>query len=824
MRNQLFMTTILAGNLLVFPAAAYSIKEDNIELNTIFKDGIVNESISSASGQPYTGFFTSDNISVTPVKETSTAVQAYYGGGVVFKGKTVNFVGANGLIAWDKGSKIIVEGDDITIVSTADGDLKYGIQAQNQGKVSVTGKNIDITAKNIGVQVANGTKGNQQPLATLDLTADNINITGGAAAVSAMSYGIATLEGNVTLKGKNAIFVRGDASVFINKSGEHTVKMDGDINFNYEDKTSGAAIDALVDVTLNGKDSYWKGNTVVQYENAKPSEDKLKVTGSTITLKNGAIWEATPITDDFGDTKGFGYVALNNLKIENGTVNILDANHGISVDNINATDGIITGGVLNVNNNMTVSGDLTIDNVTSGDGIITFNEGTVLNVKQGITRIENEVKSKGTVVYMALAAGTKSIEMNDIFTNENNLTDEYDNLVNITLADNLLYKFVQRENDLSFYEVEQKPITEVADSLGVSKDDAGAILAAVSGGEADGNEAFNNIVSILNEAAQKGDGAAISDAANLGADSNPVVRTVETDLHNMVFAAVSDELSGADGAIAISEYEDAPFKRIKVWARGLFNYLDKEKTSKARGFDADIRGVAFGLDKQIDRAVKLGVGYAYNEADVSSQKRSTDVDTHTAFVYGQYKPSDWYVNTIAAYNWSDYDEKKSVLGYNNNAKYDVKSLGVSVMSGYEMKRGGVDLTPEAGMRYAHIAQDSYSDRLGNHIGSNDSDILTAVAGIKAGKAFMGGDMTIRPEVRAALTYDLVDDGNNANVILANGAAYRVNGEKLERLGFELGAKVASEVADNFEVAAGWEGRFRKDYNDQTILLNAKFMF
>ena len=79
-------------------------------------------------------------------------------------------------------------------------------------------------------------------------------------------------------------------------------------------------------------------------------------------------------------------------------------------------------------------------------------------------------------------------------------------------------------------------------------------------------------------------------------------------------------------------------------------------------------------------------------------------------------------------------------------------------------------------------------------------------------------------MKAAVTYDLIDDGNNANVVLANGAAYHVNGEKLDRLGFELGAKVATDVTDNLEISAGWEGRFRKDYNDQTAMLNAKYKF
>lgn len=472
---------------------------------------------------------------------------------------------------------------------------------------------------------------------------------------------------------------------------------------------------------------------------------------------------------------------------------------------------------------VTVSKDasLTLDGGISGDGSLKLEENTTLNVKQGVTEIANEVSSEGTTVNVTLKGGESSIDLNQIFTNEAN----ENSLDNIKLGENSLFDFVQDDEDTSVWNANQKSADEVAAALGATGSEAAAVLALVSGGADTGNEAFDSVAEALNDAAQNGNGAAAKEAAKLGADANPIVRTVETDLHNMVFAAVTDELNGASGAMAEGKSSGDAFKQVKAWIRGMFNHADKEATSKASGFDANIYGVAMGIDKQIDHAVKVGAGYAYSQTDVSAHGRDTDVDTHTAFVYGRYQPADWYVNTVVAYNWSDYDEKKSVLGSNANAKYDVESLGVQSMFGYETKLGGYDVTPEAGLRYVHISQDAYHDRLGNRTGSNDSDILTAVIGTKVAKNYaLDSETVIRPELKAAVTYDLIDDGNNANVVLANGAAYRVNGEKLDRLGFELGAKVATDVTDNLEISAGWEGRFRKDYNDQTAMLNAKYKF
>lgn len=307
----------------------------------------------------------------------------------------------------------------------------------------------------------------------------------------------------------------------------------------------------------------------------------------------------------------------------------------------------------------------------------------------------------------------------------------------------------------------------------------------------------------------------------------PMVQKTQTETANQVFGAVSTRLTG--GSISTGgegmASGDNIFKRGAMWVQGLFNKSKLDDTSKAKGFDADSSGIAFGAEKFVNDDVKVGIGYAYTNTDIDGFMRDTDVDTHTAILYGEYKPSNWYVNGIATYGWSDYEEKKSVAGVGVKADYDVETFGLQAMTGYDMNINGLGVTPEAGLRYVHIKQDAYKDSADQRVSANDSDILTGVIGAKVSKNFeLSNGMNIKPEARIAATYDLMNDDVNSVVTLANGSAYAVEGEALDRFGMEFGAGVTAEVNDNVELSLGYEGKFREDYQDHTGLINAKYKF
>lgn len=641
---------------------------------------------------------------------------------------------------------------------------------------------------------------NKGNLGTLDGVTfeDNTAETNGGAILNSNGGKIASITNSIF---KNNTSTNGGGAAIYNKGGEIAEISNTVFEGNIAKKGNGGAI--------------FNGGT----------------TAANITLDNVQFIGNQAANGSGGAISTSGVVNIANATFENNSASTgggaINVDGTVKLSGENTFSGNKVGDKLNdinLNQNngqakVDVSGTLTLDGGISGEGTTSFADNTKLNITENTTFGEDVAITIGenTELGLIVDSGEESAEFD---------TSKLLGGNGFTLADNALYNAIV--GDDGKVTMEQKSADEAAASLGLSGSQAEAVLGAISGGSSD-NANFNSFREALNQHLQSADKAQVSNGTGaadlLTADANPVIRSVETGIHNMVFSAVSDELNGTSAAMAEGKSSGDAFKQVKAWVRALFSHSDHESTSKASGFDTNSDGVAMGIDKQLDNRTKVGLGYAYSSTDISSGIRDTDVDTHTAFVYGQYKPANWYINTVVAYNWSDYSEKKAALGFNANADYDVESWAVQSLYGYEMQLNGYDVTPEAGLRYAHISQDGYTDALGTSVAANDSDILTAIVGAKVAKDYaLDSDTIIRPELRAAVTYDLVDDANNSNVVLANGVAYRVNGEKLNRLGFELGAKVATDVSDNWEISLAYEGGFREDYQNHTGMLNAKYKF
>lgn len=355
----------------------------------------------------------SENINIS-VTNTEGEARAVYAGAFTDKDKHVINGGTLNL------------GDDTTKNVTVKVNAKKdalglnAIRSTNNSEVepgiinNVKGENVSIEANSaeglaVGIWAQNNKTVNDGNPSTVKIDADNtyINVTSGNKVPTAGEYnniGIVNysgakviINGNLTVESGTFLSTRGGAITEINKDGKGTVKINGDINFNYDQPTSGTSVDAIVDLNLTTQDSVFNGNIFVN-GNPYPPDGKKEVGGMTLGLANGAQW----------NTNKNSFV--NKLNFNDGIINV-NGGEGqeVKLGDINGSGGTV---------NMLTSSDLK-------------------TAKLSIGTIESDAVNKIDLKAKAAAGPKLTINYTGITADDlNNVTDDLGGLAkNISVAE-----------------------------------------------------------------------------------------------------------------------------------------------------------------------------------------------------------------------------------------------------------------------------------------------------------------------------------------------------------------------------------------------------
>ena len=321
-----------------------------------------------------------------------------------------------GAISLGSGSSTIV------INSSIERGSSYGVLVfdnssahSNQLKLDLTGDTISISAENkdgyagalhVSSDVTVSDKDNNNTVNIVSKNGTTIYAKGttGASAIELMSGGILNISGPLTAKAElnggskgDVIYARGGATLNIGANGE-TVKLDGNINFGYEGTTSGTGVDAFVNVTLTGADSYWNGNTITSWSPNKPSDENLKVTSLKVALNKGATW--TPTVVENSQSKDQQYTALNELTLDGGIVAV-NKGVAITIENIDGKGAITNAGSVTIEQG-TIEGPITFEKgEAKADNMVTVD-------RDGKTTLTGGVAGSGTIDKLAIAEDGKT--------------------------------------------------------------------------------------------------------------------------------------------------------------------------------------------------------------------------------------------------------------------------------------------------------------------------------------------------------------------------------------------------------------------------------
>lgn len=488
---------------------------------------------------------------------------------------------------------------------------------------------------------------------------------------------------------------------------------------------------------------------------------------------------------------------------------------GLTFGGNNVFSGNSAAGIANdIYNSGTIviaDGTTRISGGIDGDGALTVSNGATLDM--GTTTIsQSDFVLDGTVlaaikdpdtfarIYASSITGSGTIRLTDVYGVGTYDMFGADN--DIFIDAGLLYNATN--NGASGVVISFRPVKDIASDAGVGTHVAATVVGL------GGRDDMADVALMARKMLESGDTDVLVDQVGRAhPDDRPVLHSATTSLQNQILNLAADRMVSvgrAGGDLTMGG---------GLWARGLFNKAKYDDV-----FHAYSRGMAFGADVLINRALTLGAGYARNTSDVHGNDRDVDIDGNTFFVYAGYRPSAWYVNATLSYSMADYEENTSFFGMPLNAKYDVDSFGAQIATGYDFASG---MSPELGLRYLRMAQGDYENGL-VRVNGTDSEFMTAVAGLRyAFDIVNSAPVKWRPELRAAATYDFLSDDVFSTVTMPGVASYRVDGRRLSRMGGEFGIG-ATATYGAWQLSLNYELDLHRDYTSQTGMARFRYIF
>lgn len=600
----------------------------------------------------------------------------------------------------------------------------------------------------------------------------------------------------------------------IRNQGQTTIVTVNNTLFSENTSTNGGAIHngAWGEVKINGAE--FSGNTATLDKTLKPINSKVAL-GQGGAITNAGVLEITNATFTGNSAAGVGG-AIANVKSGGSTGNITLSGTNTFANN---TAAGVANDIYN-NGTMTVaSGTTTLGGGITGNGALTIADGATLDI--GTTTVEQaSIDIDGTLNASMLSSDNYGKLLADsITTGENGklqLTigsvgtyDIFGGIAHedITIDAGLAYDVIN--NGADGIEIAIKAVEDIAADTGLSNQGA-ATIAVLANTDDDVLTAIS--LRAQTELAAGNVDYVEHETAKLNPENKPVAHSISSSVQNQVLSLAAGRMTGGTVGRSGGDLANADYG---IWAQGLYNH------SKLNGqFKGDTTGISVGADALIDGKYTIGIGYAYNDTDVDSDSRDTKIESNSLFLYGQYKPNNWYVNAALNYTMGNYTETSNPFGVQFESEYDVDSFGGQVMTGYDFASG---LTPEIGARYLHISQDAYDVALG-HVDGADMDYLTGVAGIRyAFEIESDMELKFRPELRAAATYDFLSDAAVATITAPGSVSYVIDADRLSRFGGEFGIGLAAEWR-GLTVSLNYDLDLHEDYTSQTGMLKFRYDF
>jgi outer membrane autotransporter protein len=182
-------------------------------------------------------------------------------------------------------------------------------------------------------------------------------------------------------------------------------------------------------------------------------------------------------------------------------------------------------------------------------------------------------------------------------------------------------------------------------------------------------------------------------------------------------------------------------------------------------YDAQFNGVVVCSDFYKKGNATVGAALTYMDGSFSGNTEAAhtknDVDYYGLALYGRVEqgPMTYLGDISYLHESNDLKQHNSGSTITGSTDSDAYSIGVRAERGIGLGMG--TLTPFAGLRYAHLGTDAYTDSIGVRHDSDDANVWMFPLGLRYSADIKNGTWTIRPMAEASYVWTFGDrDGTD----------------------------------------------------------------
>lgn len=277
-----------------------------------------------------------------------------------------------------------------------------------------------------------------------------------------------------------------------------------------------------------------------------------------------------------------------------------------------------------------------------------------------------------------------------------------------------------------------------------------------------------------------------------------------------------------------------PEGRLSVFADVLGNRFMRDGACDRSGYSASTHGLQVGLGYDLGSGLTLGLAGGVAKTDMSwdSLMRDGDIDSQFVSAFGIYDLGDFFVQGAVGWLHMDNSAERSIrfadIDRNLDGDFEGDGLTARVKAGYTLRYEALRLEPFAGLDYARIEQESFSETGGDSLNLEVRDRTLESArtnlGVTMAYVLEYDGFTLIPELSGAWSHELLGDPEDIEANLAGNQldTFKVDGAESQEDEWRLSAGVSAVLDGGLSINVGLTHRLQAESTEFSAGLGYRF--